>query len=230
MKQQLQEMLELQNNLNTFTSGDDWKSWITNKGKTINWKRCIYMEMAEAIDSVNWKHWKNIEGNIDFENFKIEMIDIWHFLMSELLRLYDIPEIIDIVEENMDYEAEIKIPKIWKKEHNKELDDMLIPFEALMGMSLLPIESDKEFIENYVQEFFVCLDAASIDFPELYKLYIWKNVLNKFRQNNGYKEGNYTKIWNGEEDNVHMQKVVETTTGFDNIYNELEKIYNEKCM
>ena len=28
------------------------------------------METAEAIDSVSWKHWKNVEGGIDYENFK----------------------------------------------------------------------------------------------------------------------------------------------------------------
>ena len=46
MKNKLKEMLVLQDKLNTDTSWENWKLWITNKGKIINWKRCIYMELA----------------------------------------------------------------------------------------------------------------------------------------------------------------------------------------
>jgi hypothetical protein len=46
---------------------------------------------------------------------------------------------------------------------------------------------------------------------ELFKLYLGKNCLNKFRQNNGYKEKTYLKMWGEEEDNVFMKKIVDTT-------------------
>ncbi len=226
MREKLQEMLELQDKLNSMTSWEAWREGITNKGKIINWRRCMYMEMAEAIDSLSWKHWKNVDWGIDFENLKVELVDIWHFLMSELLRLYSLEEVLDLVEENMDYEAEIKLPKTWKKEDNLKLNDYLEHFEVFMGMALLPVEED-EFIENFVQEYFVCLDVLGMSFEDLYKLYIWKNVLNKFRQDNGYKEGTYIKVWNGKEDNVYMQEVIEQTSGFLNIYKKLEEIYEK---
>jgi hypothetical protein len=35
------------------------------------------MEAAEAIDSFNWKHWKDIEGEPDLDNAKVELVDIW---------------------------------------------------------------------------------------------------------------------------------------------------------
>jgi hypothetical protein len=44
---------------------------------------------------------------------------------------------------------------------------------------------------------------------ELYRLYVGKNILNRFRQDHGYKEGTYIKIWQGEEDNVVMQRILE---------------------
>ncbi len=226
MQQKLKEMLEIQEKLNLMTNGKDWKDWITNKGKVINWRRCMYMEMSEAIDSLSRAHWRNIEGGIDFENIKIELVDIWHFLMSELLRLYPLEEVLDLVQENMDYEAEIKLPKTWKKEDNLKLNKYLEHFEVFMGMALLPIEED-EFMENFVQEYFVCLDTMWMSFEDLYKLYIWKNILNKFRQDNGYKEGTYIKIWDGKEDNVYMQKIIEQTSGFLNIYKKLEEKYEK---
>jgi hypothetical protein len=61
MKEQLREMLELQDRVNSISSHKEWRNGLTLTGKIINWKRCIYMETAEAIDSVSWKHWKNIE-------------------------------------------------------------------------------------------------------------------------------------------------------------------------
>jgi len=41
----------------------------------------------------------------------------------------------------------------------------------------------------------------------LYKTYMVKNTLNFFRQNNGYKDGTYSKVISGEEDNVHMMRI-----------------------
>lgn len=224
MRKKLEEMLNLQEKLNVDTSWENWKEWITNKWKIINWRRCIYMELAEAIDSVSWKHWKNIEWWIDYENFKIELVDIWHFLMSELLTYYYLEDIVSLIEENADYESETKLPQNWTKEDNEKLDEILDPYEVMMWMSLLHEDSD-EFLANYVQAFFVCLDSAELSFEDLYKLYIGKNVLNKFRQDHWYKEGTYKKIWNWEEDNVVMQRVINDFTGFQNIYNALKLEY-----
>ena len=43
------------------------------------------MECAKLIDSFAWKHWKNIEAKPDVDNIAIEIVDIWHFVMSYIL-------------------------------------------------------------------------------------------------------------------------------------------------
>jgi hypothetical protein len=40
--------------------------------------------------------------------------------------------------------------------------------------------------------------------------YIGKNVLNRFRQDFGYKSGEYIKIWNGKEDNEVLVELCAT--------------------
>jgi len=70
---------------------------------------------------------------------------------------------------------------------------------------------------------------SGLNLDALYKLYVGKNILNKFRQDHGYKDGSYIKIWNGEEDNVTMQSILEE----DNItpeelYTALEAAYPNK--
>ncbi len=82
----LVQMLTLQQKLNDETNGDGWERGVTKQGKIIDWRRCIYIESAELIDSYPWKHWKNIDANVDYDNIRVELVDIWHFIMSELLR------------------------------------------------------------------------------------------------------------------------------------------------
>jgi len=72
----IKQMLQLQQQLNDATSGTGWEAGLTNKGKRIDWKRCIYLEAAELVDSYPWKHWKNIDAEPDYENIKIEVVDI----------------------------------------------------------------------------------------------------------------------------------------------------------
>ena len=67
-------------------------------------------------------------------------------------------------------------------------------------------------------------------FDELYEIYVGKNVLNMFRQDNGYKEGSYNKVWNGREDNeylVDIMKVLDADSlSFqDDVYAALSRNY-----
>ncbi len=77
------------------------------------------------------------------------------------------------------------------------------------------------------------LEVAEMDFDLLYEMYIGKNTLNRFRQANGYKTGEYLKIWDGKEDNVWLQDILEKSKDIevsslsDLVYNQLEIKYNE---
>jgi hypothetical protein len=69
------------------------------------------------------------------------------------------------------------------------------------------------------------------EYISIFKAYIAKNVLNKFRQDNGYKTGEYIKIWNGQEDNVYVMKFLNEFSGreglFDFLYSKLVKEYKK---
>jgi hypothetical protein len=52
------------------------------------------------------------------------------------------------------------------------------------------------------------MTASGLDFDSLYTAYVGKNVLNFFRQDNGYKDGTYVKNWDGREDNEHLSELV----------------------
>jgi len=90
-------MLQLQQQLNDATNGENWEEGVTKNGKAINWKRCIYMECAEMVDSFAWKHWKSIAAEPDWDNLQIEVVDVWHFVMSLALETYKKNRLGDIV-------------------------------------------------------------------------------------------------------------------------------------
>ncbi len=222
--QKIYEMLQLQNRLNNDTNGVQWREDRTKNGKLINWKRCIYMETAELIDSFPWKHWKSIDAQPDMQNVKIELVDIWHFLMSYLLKHNPLDEAARLIDNLKSTKSDIKIEK-WD---NERIEEYLDIFEELMALAL--VKNDGEMMqEALLEQFFKACDSVELGFDELYSLYIGKNALNQFRQEHGYKEGTYQKDWGGKEDNVVMQEILAQNPdiSFEDLKAKLLAIYKE---
>lgn len=218
----LEEMLVLQKQLNDSTNGKNWELGLNKYNKEINWLRCIHMEVSELIESTPWKHWKNINSNPDMNNIHVELVDIWHFLMSYILQETNIPKAVSLINTHCIYEAieDIDI-KLVVKEAEK------LSYIALaIDTSNMPSFSG---IERFIDQFFRCCKISGLSFTWLQKLYIGKNCLNQFRQDNGYKEGSYLKVWNKKEDNVVMVKLLEkmTDVSFDDLYSKLQEEYNK---
>ncbi|MDD2653254.1 MAG: dUTP diphosphatase [Sulfurimonas sp.] len=218
-------MLQLQADLNKATNGDKWTSGITKNNKVINWKRCIYMECAEMIDSFSWKHWKNIDKEANWANLQIEVVDVWHFIMSLAIELdaqhaqSGIGAIASSLADAKSFEKIIVKNSLFANEN-----EIMEKIEAIMLESLLKNEFS---LEKLVNDFFDLVVMSALDLETLYKLYVGKNILNQFRQDHGYKDGSYIKVWNGEEDNVVMQRVLEQNSDIApaELYEELEKLY-----
>ena len=223
--EKLVEMFRLQQRLNDETNGPAWREGVTDRGKVVNWRRCIVMETAELIDSFPWKHWKSVDGGIDLENIKIETVDIWHFVMSYILRFHTPEEAAKLAIGAM-RDAKLRLPERWSAQENGKLDDYLAPFEDLMALALIKDDSEAYRVA-LLEKFWEVLDTVGMDVDELYRLYIGKNALNQFRQRHGYKEGSYTKIWNGSEDNVVMQTILRENPdiGYDELLEALESEY-----
>jgi dimeric dUTPase (all-alpha-NTP-PPase superfamily) len=218
----LEEMFLLQKQLNDNTNGPNWELGINKFDKEINWLRCIHMEVSELIESTPWKHWKNIAADPDLENIHIELVDIWHFLMSYILQETNVPKAVSLVNTHCIYEA-------------TNLEDVnvqaLISESEKLSYISLAIETGNmprfSGVERFIEQFFRTCKIAGLSFTDLQKIYIGKNCLNKFRQDNGYKEGTYIKVWNGKEDNVAMMEILDSLEDitFDSVYNALNDIY-----
>ncbi len=200
-------MLEMQQNFNDSVSGTGWENGTTKHGKTIDWKRCIYLECSELIESYPWKHWKNISDEPDYNNIKIEAVDIWHFVMSLMLEDYKVNSKGNINKITHDIQSlsTYQIFKYGNGPKQKDYYSQIKVSEKLMH-EIFCGGSTKDIVEA----FFDISIQSDLDLNSLYQLYIGKNILNEFRQTNGYKDGNYRKMWNGVEDNVIMQRELDS--------------------
>lgn len=223
---QIEAMLDMQVELNNFTNGEQWVTGITKENREINWLRCIRQEVSEFIDSFNWKHWKAINAKEDFENARMELIDIWHFLMSEALTRYNITYAANLLFEGYDHAI---------KEELCELTSLDI-CESAEYMQQLTF-NNTNYEDNIIKlsiSLFSLLKELNMSIDDVYKLYLSKNVLNIFRQNNGYKENTYIKEWNidevSKEDNVVLKEIInelsEDELTKDIILDKLQITYN----
>jgi dimeric dUTPase (all-alpha-NTP-PPase superfamily) len=217
------QMLQLQQQLNDATNGEGWEKGVTKNGKLIDWKRCTYLECAELIESYPWKHWKNIDAQPDYANIQIEAVDIWHFIMSQGLEDYKAKNLgsIEDLANNINKLKNFSTFTANITPTTKNYYEQIEVVEVLMK-TLFCGDSTEALMESF-------LDVAvqsGLNLDALYKLYVGKNILNKFRQDHGYKEGTYIKIWNGKEDNVTMQSILEDDSITpERLYEGLEKAY-----
>ena len=213
---QIEQMFLLQMQLNNQTNGQVWVKGYTKENRQISWYRGIYMEVAEAIDSFNWKHWKNIDDEPDWDNIKVELVDIWHFVMSESIRINDQ----SYANKHLDMKAK----------GDFDSDVLISLLEKMLKLSVVSsIDKEINNIREITDTFFIIISHLDIDVENLYKRYVVKNQLNTFRQQNGYKDGSYMKIWGGVEDNVvafdimNMNPKITPTE----LYDKLDSIYSK---
>lgn len=176
---QISQMLQMQDAMNTRVS----ETWRENN---YEWYRAIWVECAEMLDHHGWKWWKHQE--IDVAQVQLELVDIFHFGLS--LRLMAQPDVAQVATELASELSESSTEQ-----------DFKIALETLAADAV----ANKAF--NGLA-FADCMRLMNMDLTELFRQYVGKNTLNFFRQDHGYKEGTYIKVWDGKEDNEVLADVV----------------------
>ena len=214
---QLQTMFQLQAAMN-YRVDPNWTD------ARYPYLRAVVVEAAEAIEHHGWKWWK--QQHRDLGQLQMELVDIWHFLLSEILlrnggdeekaRLY--------LEAAYERQSPTRRLQFDGQEYSLEELELLDLLQALIGTAAAGRVELGLFAE--------IMSGCELDWPELYKQYVSKNVLNFFRQDHGYQEGTYRKIWNGREDNEVLVEVMATLDAEnpsfkDSLYALLESAYLE---
>ena len=205
MKQQLTTMLQLQGEMNAKVH-NEWQE------QEFEWYRAIWVECAELLDHYGWKWWKKQTPDVD--QIALELVDNWHFGLSLLLlKGQSVDEIADQIS------VAFADPQ--------QGDDFAADLEGFTEQTLATKDFD---IGGFVK----LMHGIKMDFETLYIGYIGKNVLNFFRQDNGYQDGSYQKQWGGIEDNEHLVEIVskmDTTSATfkDDLYSRMQETYSRLC-
>lgn len=100
----LEEIFSMQDTLNKRIgvntdgmSDEDKAKWV------LNYTRAMQQEMSELIDSVPWKWWAKYQ-EFDEQNAKVEVVDLFHFLIS-------LAQVLGMTPEDV-YEAYLKKNKV----------------------------------------------------------------------------------------------------------------------
>jgi dimeric dUTPase (all-alpha-NTP-PPase superfamily) len=201
MKNKLETMLDMQDAMNSRVNAD-WRQ------ANSEWYRAIWTECAEMLEHYGWKWWKHQQPDLD--QVRLELVDIFHFAMSDyLLRELDKQAVVDrIIDELSNPAKETDIPR------------------AIEAMAQSTIANQSMHFSTFAN----VLQLIDMDFDQLYRLYVGKNVLNFFRQDHGYKDGSYIKVWNGLEDNEHLTELLndldsDSADFKDNVYKGLQFRY-----
>lgn len=181
MKNKIINMLQLQDAMNTRVN-PLWR----DAGN--EWYRAIWIEASEMLEHYGWKWWK--KQSPDVMQVKLEVVDIVHFALSIRLEQGSHSEQGDIA-------AAIAV----EFENPKTGGEIRTSIELLARETLIDQGAHFSIIAGIMQH-------LDMPFDELYKIYVGKNVLNMFRQDHGYKEGTYIKVWNDREDNEHLADIM----------------------
>ena len=213
--EQTSTMLSLQESMNSKVDPD----WIKARYPYL---RAVAIEGSEAIEHHGWKWWKKQDK--DLAQLQMELIDIWHFLLSEILLRHD-----------GDQEKALSsllgaLSKV-KEQDLINFDGQKIQVNScdlVSKLELLIATAISRRIELAL--FGAIMMDCELSWTDLYSQYVGKNVLNMFRQDNGYKEGTYKKIWDGKEDNEHLVDILisldpDKNKFKDQIYSALQKAY-----
>lgn len=154
--------------------------------------RAVWVECAELLDHFGWKWWKRQHPDLD--QVRLEVVDIWHFGLSDLMRAGTLDE--SVVERLMTVTDAAAADGEGFRE----------AVESLAQQTL----SDRLFA---MEPFVAVLNSLPLPLTELFRLYVGKNVLNHFRQDHGYMAGSYRKTWQGREDNEHLVELLADLDG-----------------
>lgn len=200
-----EECLNLQNSFNAVVN-PDWRK------ADYNWRRAMWIESAELVDHMGYKWWKNIDAPWDQKQVLLEVVDIFHFFLSDVM--IDRRSALDLKNAYKYATHHFYAPT---KEHKIKIVEEFVA----ACLDNAPLHT----------MFFQMMLSLDINIEDLLKYYLGKNALNKFRQDNGYKQGTYHKSWmfQGEliEDNKVLEHILESSsvTNFETIYSDLKSLY-----
>lgn len=217
---EVSKLFTMQDQINTYIH-PEWK----NQG--FDWGQAIVDECMEIHGHLGWKWWKKDyqvglhEGNR--KQVQLEVIDILHFIVSDWY------------------------VKGWEQHAKENLNDTCQVDPIDYCLRRMQRDIGNEVTSTAFNIWTNLAHGTGLTKQQILETYTQKFVLNKFRQDHGYKTGEYCKEWQMQrpglyddhptrgEDNYWLEQIVNrlkqanhSTTDEILLYSELERLYNSR--
>lgn len=214
-RERINEHLRLQDQLNQLIH----PNWVEQQ---FNWTRAAMVESIELLDHIGWKWWK--DQKIDLEQTHLELVDIWHFILSNELaacRGDHTAAANNLIRLLMDDPSSTVYTGLAGVINLRTLEtrDLVHVFAGMTAFGYMPLAA-----------FDLLMDKVGLRWDELHRMYLAKNVLNIFRQKHGYKTGEYAKVWGkyGEDNKILAELInLEPDATAEQLMAELDSLYTE---
>lgn len=200
------DIADVQTILNTKAdpNNPNWKEVRTEN----DFKLASILEMAEMIESTPWKWWKG--GSADLWNVKIELIDMLHFMISNVAMNESITD--EDAVKVLGFATEAEVQKNFFYNNNEDdgadRDVCMDIFKALVN---------EDYGYDLINE---VVKGGGLEANEISSIYIAKYTLNEIRWEGGYAMNQYKKMKSGfidangvevpaVEDNVFLKELVD---------------------
>ena len=251
IKKSIQELFSLQNQFQIKAMDQvNWWEVEEMNGKPVNYAIATLAEMAEAMESLDFKWWG--PGKDDLVNFSVELIDILHFEMSNAMRAMALRFDGFTVEQFLEDDNPILnglVKKIYDSQEtavSNELDkdnfyDLLLQLVGISSsLSSKRLLHTPILAETYVVNVRIVFDMIKLlgmSFPEICERYKLKNALNVVRKMNGYKTGTYVKTWvslstgiEDEDNKIALELIRNKNLEFNDLIKTLDNYYKTNIM
>lgn len=244
-------LLKAQNSFQVKAMGqENW--WEVNElnGKPVDYGIAMLGEIGEAVDSLEFEWWASGKKKEDIQNLIVEIIDAIHFELSDCMKLFN--EIMDYreiptedreeytrkalrgfgsnISNTFGYERAIcNEDNIYSRKEILELIKFYTFKSIGKKYDIIDLDISINTLFDPIRILFEILNCFGVSFIEGVSRYNIKNALNFVRKANGYKEGNYEKMWISlsgpiAEDNVIALEIVLEKQKKDNTILNIEEI------
>lgn len=198
----VRDMARRQESLHIQILGDNWRE----RQDKAPWMRAAWMECAELMRELGWEWHQESAPNI--AQARMEAVDIWHFLLSDALcrrnpgaALAALAECLPILPPT---------PTLGEGLRTRHPGETR---RVALNSALLAVEHLAQGCLNgapnaFTHAFAALLRHLEMSAHDLYAASVAKHALNLFRQDHGYRTGNYDKTWGGKSDTEHLVKLM----------------------
>lgn len=174
--------------------------------ENLAWSRPIWTEASEGVGHLGWEWWKKMP--VDIAQARLELVDVLHFAISHECMFLS-PE---ALAENMaeSYKIVLLAHEVKGAVDGIDLIGLFdsLAYEALKSRYGHGEVKERAFDPVFFHTLFHAMTKTEMDIDQIALMYLGKNTLNLFRQNNGDRERAYPRLWDGIEDNQHLTEII----------------------